>query len=85
MSLRSSSRAEVRKKGYKIGVDADEAQRRMEDNLFEIRKNKQEDNLNKKAARGTSKWQLYPAATTLPSRFITNSHRHREEDSFWNR
>ncbi|KAL8508858.1 hypothetical protein ACS0TY_016170 [Phlomoides rotata] len=67
MSLRLSSRAEVRKKGYKIGVDANEAQRRMEDNLFEIRKNKREDNLlNKKQREGlpngsfTQQPQLFP-------------------------
>lgn len=52
MSLRPSTRAEVRKKGYKTGVDADEARRRREDNLVEIRKNKREDNLLKKRREG---------------------------------
>ncbi|KAL1549535.1 Importin subunit alpha-4 [Salvia divinorum] len=52
MSLRPGSRAEVRKKGYKIGVDADEARRRREDNLVEIRKSKREDNLLKKRREG---------------------------------
>jgi hypothetical protein len=53
MSLRpSSTRAEVRKKSYKTGVDADEARRRREDNLVEIRKNKREDNLLKKRREG---------------------------------
>ncbi|KAI3448469.1 hypothetical protein Pfo_005134 [Paulownia fortunei] len=52
MSLRPSSRTEVRKKGYKIGVDAEEARRRREDNLVEIRKNKREDNLLKKRREG---------------------------------
>ncbi|KAJ8752420.1 hypothetical protein K2173_004056 [Erythroxylum novogranatense] len=52
MSLRPSSRTEVRKKTYKIGVDADEARRRREDNLVEIRKNKREDNLLKKRREG---------------------------------
>ncbi|KAL8540950.1 hypothetical protein ACS0TY_002281 [Phlomoides rotata] len=66
MSLRPSSRAEVRKKGYKIGVDADEARRRREDNLVEIRKNKREDNLLKKRREGlpngsfTQQPQLFP-------------------------
>ncbi|EXB60957.1 Importin subunit alpha [Morus notabilis] len=52
MSLRPSSRTEARKKSYKTGVDADEARRRREDNLFEIRKNKREDNLQKKRRDG---------------------------------
>ena len=52
MSLRPNSRTEVRKKSYKIGVDADEARRRREDNLVEIRKNKREDNLLKKRREG---------------------------------
>lgn len=52
MSLRPGSRTEVRKKGYKIGVDAEEARRRREDNLVEIRKNKREDNLLKKRREG---------------------------------
>ncbi|XP_048225791.1 importin subunit alpha-4 isoform X2 [Ricinus communis] len=52
MSLRPSTRTEVRKKSYKTGVDADEARRRREDNLVEIRKNKREDNLLKKRREG---------------------------------
>lgn len=48
MSLRPTTWMDVRKKGYKTGVDADEARRRREDNLVEIRKNKREDNLLKK-------------------------------------
>lgn len=52
MSLRPNSRTEVRKKSYKIGVDADEARRRREDNMVEIRKNKREDNLLKKRREG---------------------------------
>ncbi|XP_042516060.1 importin subunit alpha-4-like [Macadamia integrifolia] len=52
MSLRPNSRTEVRKKSYKTGVDADEARRRREDNLVEIRKNKREDNLLKKRREG---------------------------------
>lgn len=52
MSLRPGSRTEVRKKGYKLGVDADEARRRREDNLVEIRKNKREDSLLKKRREG---------------------------------
>ncbi|KAK4769368.1 hypothetical protein SAY86_027518 [Trapa natans] len=54
MSLRPSSRTEVRKKAYKTGVDAEEARRRREDNLVEIRKNKREDSLLKKRREGLS-------------------------------
>lgn len=52
MSLRPSTRTDARKKSYKTGVDADEARRRREDNLVEIRKNKREDNLLKKRREG---------------------------------
>ncbi|KAK9992053.1 hypothetical protein SO802_027038 [Lithocarpus litseifolius] len=52
MSLRPSSRTEVRKKSYKSGVDGNEARRRREDNLVEIRKSKREDNLLKKRREG---------------------------------
>lgn len=52
MSLRPGTRTEVRKKSYKIGVDADEARRRREDTMVEIRKNKREDNLLKKRREG---------------------------------
>ncbi|CAL5411986.1 unnamed protein product [Camellia sinensis] len=52
MSLRPKSRTEVRKKSYETGVDGDEARRRREDNLVEIRKNKREDNLLKKRREG---------------------------------
>ncbi|KAL5580371.1 hypothetical protein UlMin_012813 [Ulmus minor] len=52
MSLRPLSRTEARKKSYKTGVDADEARRRREDNLVEIRKNKREDSLLKKRRDG---------------------------------
>ncbi|XP_023545266.1 importin subunit alpha-4-like isoform X2 [Cucurbita pepo subsp. pepo] len=52
MSLRPTSRTDVRKKSYKTGVDADEARRRREDNLVEIRKNKREDSLLKKRREG---------------------------------
>lgn len=42
----------MRKKTYKTGVDAEEARRRREDNLVEIRKNKREDSLLKKRREG---------------------------------
>ncbi|KAL4636669.1 hypothetical protein ACB098_03G019000 [Castanea mollissima] len=66
MSLRpSSTRAEVRKKSYKTGVDADEARRRREDNLVEIRKNKREDNLLKKRREGLLGLQAQPMQQLL--------------------
>ncbi|XP_071722171.1 importin subunit alpha-4-like [Rutidosis leptorrhynchoides] len=60
MSLRPSSRTDVRKKGYKTGVDAEEARRRREDNLVEIRKNKREDSLLKKRREGLQLLQSQP-------------------------
>lgn len=69
MSLRPTTRTEVRKKAYKTGVDAEEARRRREDNLVEIRKNKREDNLLKKrreallqSAAATTAAQVGPPA-----------------------
>jgi hypothetical protein len=52
MSLRPNARAEVRKKGYKLAVDAEEARRKREDNLVEIRKNKRDESLLKKRKEG---------------------------------
>eukprot|EP00271_Cylindrocystis_brebissonii_P017110 TRINITY_DN430_c1_g2_i1.p1 TRINITY_DN430_c1_g2~~TRINITY_DN430_c1_g2_i1.p1 ORF type:complete len:535 (-),score=133.91 TRINITY_DN430_c1_g2_i1:2476-4080(-) len=52
MSLRPNDRAEARKKSYKVAVDADEARRKREDNMIEIRKNKREENLMKKRREG---------------------------------
>ncbi|ESQ35942.1 hypothetical protein EUTSA_v10007310mg [Eutrema salsugineum] len=65
MSLRPSTRAELRKKIYKTGVDADEARRRREDNLVEIRKNKREDSLLKKRREGMMLQQQQPLGTAL--------------------
>ncbi|XP_008781168.1 importin subunit alpha-4-like isoform X2 [Phoenix dactylifera] len=65
MSLRPTTRMEGRKKAYKAGVDADEARRRREDNLVEIRKNKREDNLLKKRREGLL--QAGQQATETPS------------------
>ncbi|CAM8911578.1 unnamed protein product [Rhodiola kirilowii] len=68
MSLRPTSRTDVRKKSYKIGVDADEARRRREDNLVEIRKIKREDNLQKKRREGLSQsQQVFPSAAAIQS------------------
>ncbi len=52
MSLRPNARVEVRKKGYKLAVDADEARRKREDNMVEIRKNKRDESLLKKRREG---------------------------------
>lgn len=69
MSLRPSSRTEVRKKGYKTGVDIEDARRRREDNLVEIRKNKREDNLLKKRREALLKTgqEFNPASHGLPA------------------
>jgi hypothetical protein len=48
MSLRPSLWKELRRKSYKSSVDGDEARRRREDNLLEIKKSKREDSLLKK-------------------------------------
>ncbi|KAL6527589.1 hypothetical protein OROMI_029400 [Orobanche minor] len=60
MSLRPSSRTDVRRSRYKVAVDADEGRRRREDNLVEIRKNKREENLLKKRREGLQA-QFQPA------------------------
>eukprot|EP00252_Welwitschia_mirabilis_P014554 TRINITY_DN3195_c1_g1_i1.p1 TRINITY_DN3195_c1_g1~~TRINITY_DN3195_c1_g1_i1.p1 ORF type:complete len:534 (-),score=119.55 TRINITY_DN3195_c1_g1_i1:454-2055(-) len=66
MSLRPNlSRSEVRKKSYKVAVDADEARRKREDNMVEIRKNKREESLQKKRREGMQAQQF--AATLQPS------------------
>ena len=52
MSLRPVSRLEERKKGYKLSVDTEEARRKREDNMVEIRKNKREESLLKKRREG---------------------------------
>ncbi|XP_027349499.1 importin subunit alpha-4-like [Abrus precatorius] len=48
MSLLPASRAETRRKVYKIGIDAVKSRRRREVTLMKIRKSKREDNLFKK-------------------------------------
>jgi importin subunit alpha-6/7 len=50
MSLRPESRADRRKKGFKKGIDADDARRKREDNIIELRKSKRDENLQKKRA-----------------------------------
>ncbi|CAN6468288.1 unnamed protein product [Victoria cruziana] len=60
MSLRPNARTEVRKKSYKVAVDADEARRKREDNMVEIRKNKREENLLKKRREGMQAQAFVP-------------------------
>lgn len=60
MSLRPSSRVEDRKKGYKLAVDTDEARRKREDNMVEIRKSKREESLLKKRREGMQLQNLSP-------------------------
>eukprot|EP00899_Mesostigma_viride_P007416 jgi/Mesvir1/16676/Mv15078-RA.1 len=52
MSLRPSSRSEQRKKTFKKALDADDARRKREDSMVEIRKSKREENLQKKRREG---------------------------------
>ena len=42
------SSTELRRKGFKKGVSAEEGRRKREDNLIELRKNKRDENLQKK-------------------------------------
>ncbi|AED95795.1 importin alpha [Arabidopsis thaliana] len=48
MSLRPSTKTEIRRIRYKVSVDAEEGRRRREDFLVEIRKSKRNENLMKK-------------------------------------
>lgn len=73
MSLRPSTRNEARKKAYKTGVDAEEARRRREDNLVEIRKSKREDNLLKKRREGLPQQQLQQQQQQPPQQFVDGS------------
>ncbi|KAK8623913.1 hypothetical protein V6N13_065273 [Hibiscus sabdariffa] len=58
MSLRPSSRTEVRRNRYKVAVDVEEGRRRREDNMVEIRKSKREESLQKKRREGLQAQQL---------------------------
>lgn len=62
MSLRPSTRVEERKKGYKVAVDAEEARKKREDNMVEIRKSKREESLLKKRREGMQ-LQSFPPPT----------------------
>lgn len=64
MSLRPNARVEVRKKGYKLAVDADEARRKREDNMVEIRKSKREESLLKKRRDGMLQQQQRISSVT---------------------
>ena len=46
--LRPSSRTEARKKGFKKATDADEARRKREEGMIQIRKDKREEEMLKK-------------------------------------
>ncbi|KAI8012084.1 Importin subunit alpha-1b [Camellia lanceoleosa] len=61
MSLRPSTRTEVRRNRYKVAVDAEEGRRRREDNMVEIRKSKREESLLKKRREGLQP-QPFPAS-----------------------
>lgn len=42
------NRVDRRKKGFKKGIDVEDARRKREDNIVELRKNKRDENLQKK-------------------------------------
>jgi len=54
MSLRPGSKASERKKGFKKAIDADEARRKREDNMIQIRKDKREEAMMKKRRDGAT-------------------------------
>jgi len=47
---RPTSRNERRKKDFKKGIDAEDARRKREDNIVQLRKDKRDENLQKKRA-----------------------------------
>jgi len=53
MSARASSNTERRKKGFQKTIDADDARRKREDNIIELRKAKRDEGLQKKRATNT--------------------------------
>uniref|UniRef100_A0A5B6Z643 Importin subunit alpha n=1 Tax=Davidia involucrata TaxID=16924 RepID=A0A5B6Z643_DAVIN len=67
MSLRASSKTEVRRNQYKVSVDAEEGRRRREDNMVEIRKNRREESLQKKRREGIQASQQFPVAVQTNS------------------
>ncbi len=46
------NRADRRKKGFKKGIDVEDARRKREDNIVELRKSKRDENLQKKRMVG---------------------------------
>ena len=50
MSSRGGSNADRRRKGFKKTIDADDARRKREDNIIELRKAKRDESLQKKRA-----------------------------------
>ncbi len=81
MSLRPNARVEVRKKGYKLAVDADEARRKREDGMVEIRKSKRDENLLKKRREGTPAQHLPIAPQTVSvEKKVCNKPRSKKEE-----
>ncbi|KAL2556615.1 Importin subunit alpha-1 [Forsythia ovata] len=62
MSLRPSARREVRRRRYKVAVDAEEGRRRRQGNMVDIRKNRREESLLKKRREGFQGQQFQPTA-----------------------
>ncbi|KAG8052253.1 hypothetical protein GUJ93_ZPchr0001g30353 [Zizania palustris] len=65
MSLKPNERAEIRQKGYKASVDADQGRRRRENIMVEIRKSDRDRALNEKRRRPAA--EVVPQATHSPA------------------
>jgi hypothetical protein len=65
MSLRPEPRADRRKKGFKKGIDLEDARRKREDNLVEFRKSKRDESLQKKRA----------VSSGMPANYMEDSNR----------
>ena len=68
MSARANPNAERRKKGFKKTIDPDDARRKREDNIIELRKAKRDESLQKKRAIN-----LGPAAGSLEDSTRSNT------------
>lgn len=72
MSLRPNARTEVRRNRYKVTVNSDDARRRREDNMVEIRKNKREESLLKKRRQAFDHQQPIIPDATVKTTFVEN-------------
>ena len=76
MAVRAADR---RKKAFMKGIDADDARRKREDNIIELRKNKRDENLQKKR-------MIYAAGGDDSSKALEDSNRNSQKVSqSWSR